>query len=443
MSWQSKVVWSEGMFLRPQHFQQFERYLEHLLQERAGTVRPHAWGLRELVLDQELLATGQISVQRCAGVMADGTPFRVPEDVPPPAPLRVPESTRASVVYLCLPVRQAGITDVAIDGEQAVTRFTATTHEAVDTTTATANAVTVQVGQLNLSLALEGADLSGYTVLGLVRIKETRADRAIVLDDGYIPPCLHCAASTVLTGYIEELRGALTERAGGLAGRAAEGGNQGVSEVADFMLLQAVNRYLPLFEHFGEVRELHPERLFAVIAQMAGEFATFFAEDRRAPDLPTYRHDDLAGTLGRVIDVLRQLFRAEFSRPAVPVPLYERKYGIRVGMPEDRTLLDDGAFVLAVRAEMPAERLRRSFPEQVKIGPVEDIRHVVNSALPGIPVEPLPVAPRQIPFHRGTSYFQLDASSSYWPRMRQSAAFAIFVPNDFPGLSLELWAIRS
>ena len=34
MSWHNKVVWSEGLFLRPQHFQQQDRYIEHLVDGR-------------------------------------------------------------------------------------------------------------------------------------------------------------------------------------------------------------------------------------------------------------------------------------------------------------------------------------------------------------------------------------------------------------------------
>ncbi len=32
MSWNNRVVWSEGMFLRPQHFQQQDRYIETLVE---------------------------------------------------------------------------------------------------------------------------------------------------------------------------------------------------------------------------------------------------------------------------------------------------------------------------------------------------------------------------------------------------------------------------
>ena len=75
-------------------------------------------------------------------------------------------------------------------------------------------------------------------------------------------------------------------------------------------------------------------------------------------------------------------------------------------------------------------------------GPVEEIRQLVNSALPGIPLRPLPVAPRQIPYHAGVVYFELDRDSPHWGKMSTSGGIAVHVSGEFPGLKMELWAIR-
>ena len=80
MSTDNKVVWSEGMFLRTQHFQQADRYLEKLVRGSVAGLRPYAWGITELQINRELLATGKFAIASCRGVMEDGTPFAVPED---------------------------------------------------------------------------------------------------------------------------------------------------------------------------------------------------------------------------------------------------------------------------------------------------------------------------------------------------------------------------
>ena len=48
----SKVLWGEGLFLRPQHFQQQDRYHEHRLHRSVKAVHPYAWGVDRLSIVQ-------------------------------------------------------------------------------------------------------------------------------------------------------------------------------------------------------------------------------------------------------------------------------------------------------------------------------------------------------------------------------------------------------
>ncbi len=84
-----------------------------------------------------------------------------------------------------------------------------------------------------------------------------------------------------------------------------------------------------------------------------------------------------------------------------------------------------------------------SFPSQIKIGPVEKIRDLVNLALPGVRLTPVPVAPRQIPFHAGFAYFELDQTHELWAQLKGSGGIAFHVAGEFPGLAMEFWAIRA
>jgi type VI secretion system protein ImpJ len=108
----------------------------------------------------------------------------------------------------------------------------------------------------------------------------------------------------------------------------------------------------------------------------------------------------------------------------------------------DRELLRSSTFVLVVQAQMPPEGLRGAFPAQVKIGSIEKIRDLVNLQLPGIGLRALPVAPRQLPFYAGHTYFELDSGSEYFQHLHQSAGFAMHVAGEFPGLHMQFWAIR-
>src|SRR5690625_5519690 len=100
-----------------------------------------------------------------------------------------------------------------------------------------------------------------------------------------------------------------------------------------------------------------------------------------------------------------------YEQTASGLRLVEKKYGIRVAEITDRSLLDSATFILSVSADVPEEVLRSRLPAQIKIGAVERIRQLVNAAMPGIAIKPLPVAPRQIPYRSGCAYCELEKQS--------------------------------
>lgn len=445
MAWNDKVVWQEGMFLRAQHYQQQDRYFEHLLQARAAPLVAHPWGVTELAVDRDLLAAGKFALANIAGVLEDGTPFAIPGTADHPRPLDLIEGTRNQIVYLALPVRQPGSPEVSDnDGpEGAAARYALRAFEAYDTHSDATLPAELAVGRPRLRYMLESEERAGFSCLGLARIVEVQADRRVVVDDRFIAPCLRVSAVPVLANILAELVGMLGQRAEALGARLGQPGVRGVAEVADFLLLQAVNRNLPLLGHYADAGNVHPETLYSILIQLAGELATFTAPDKKATVYPAYRHDDLQRSFGPVVADLRRSLSAVLETNAVEIPLQDRSHGVRVGPILDRNLLRAGQFVLTVMADMPGETIRRQFPNQVKIGAVEHIRELVNVALPGIIVRPLPVAPRQIPFHAGATYFELDRGSPHWQQMQTSGGFAIHVSGDFPNLRLSLWAIRA
>mgnify|MGYP003431245233 CR=1 FL=1 len=107
-----------------------------------------------------------------------------------------------------------------------------------------------------------------------------------------------------------------------------------------------------------------------------------------------------------------------------------------------RTSLHNRLFVLAVAAQVPVDQLRQRFPAQTKLGPVDRIRDLVNLQLPGVVMRSLPTVPRELPFHAGYQYFELDRGGELWKQLERGGSMALHVAGDFPGLELELWAIR-
>jgi type VI secretion system protein ImpJ len=445
MHWHGKVVWSEGMFLRPQHFQQQDRYFENFLRESTANTIRFGWGVRVLAIDDKMLERGRIRIISCSGVMPDGTPFNVPKDQDPPTELEVGETVKDRVVHLAIPLEQEGKTGSQVsETPGGVGRFQVALQNVSDNSDQrTGSEAEIRVGQLRLRLLLESDDHTGFFCVPIARIQDVSPNKKIALDPRFIPTCIDFRASARLRGFVNELEGLLHQRGQALAG-SASGPEQGtVGELANFLLLQVVNRYEPLIGHLGSEGGLHPEALFKLLLMIAGELATFFEQQRRPPPYESYRHDDLTMTFDRIEIRIREYLATEFARRALQIPLKEvPQYGLFTATIHDRTLLDTASFVLAVTADIDPAEIGRLFPEQSKAGATEQISQLVNLALPGIPMRVLPVAPRQIPFNSSAVYFELDKTSGHWQELSKSGGLTFHVAGKFPNRKLELWAIR-
>jgi type VI secretion system protein ImpJ len=442
MAWNSKVVWSEGMLLQPQHLQQHDRHWQVQLETRVHALAPYGYGFAEMKIDETQLALGKIALLSCTAVLPDGTPACLPSDDELPLPLEVPPDTRNLLVVLALPVRRPGIAEVSNDAsDDNFARYRTADYEVADSNGLDASAL-MQIGRLRLRLALESSVANAYTTVGIARIVERRADNRVVLDPDYCVPCLDFRAAPRLSAFADELLGLLHQRGEALGSRLAQPGVSGAAEIADFLLLQLINRAEPLFAHLAGMTGLHPEQFYRSLVQLAGELATFTQTGKRPARYPQYRHDRLAETFFPVMQDLRKSLSVVMDASAVPITLEERQFGIRVAVIPDPDLVKSASFILAVNAQVPAETIRTAFPQQVKIGSIEKIRDLVNLQLPGIGIRPLPVAPRQLPFHAGFTYFELDRSSEYFKQLSTSAGFAMHVAGEFPGLQMQFWAIR-
>ncbi|MFA7554827.1 MAG: type VI secretion system baseplate subunit TssK [Spongiibacteraceae bacterium] len=444
MSDSNKTVWSEGMFLRPQHFQQQSRYMEHYVEGRCAGLEPYFFGFSELHIDKEPLHLGKLSITNARGVFPDGTPFSVPDKEELPPVLTIPENIHNETVYLCIPLRRSGILETNRDtDDQPQARFQAYNYQARDSSTASGEEAQIQIAKLRTYLKLGSEDLSGYAVLGVTRIEENSALKTAALDQHYIPPLVNCSISPPIKAYFEELTSLLKQRGDALSGRLTDSGRAGSAEVADYMLLQVINRVEPLLIQLSQQKNLHPLKLYTELIQIAGELSTFTSTNKRAPEFPLYQHDNLADTFASAIAILRQSLSTVLEQTALSLELVERKYGIYVAPITDRSLISSATFVLAAKADMQSNLLRNRLPSQAKVAGVEKIRELIGASLPGLTLRPLPVAPRQIPYHSGFTYFELEKSGPNWEMMAASGGFAVHLDGEYPGVVLELWAIRN
>lgn len=447
MTWSNKVTWSEGLFLRPQLFQQQERYLESFAHLRAQVLSPFYWGFSQYQIDHQSLVLGKLVLASACGLFADGTPFDVPSQTMPPPPLTLTPEHLNQVIHLALAIRVPNGEETNFeDAVDSPARFSVFEAELRDANSIGQGAKTVQLSRLRLRLIPEKELGSAWMGLPLAKVIAIQSNGSVELEPTLIPPINRYGASELINQWLVQIHGHAEQRGLMLAHRlTGQGVASGVqaAEITDLLLLQIINRYESLLDCVLKIKETPPEDLYILLKSMAAELSAYMRYDTRRPrQVPDYHHVDPYLSFKVLVDDVRELLNIVLVRSAQNIPLEIKQHGMRLASVDPIELKSFSSLVLAVSASVPTEQLAKYFPDQSKIGPSDRLSELVRFHLPGIPIVLLPVPPRQIPYNAGFVYFQVESRGALWESMVSTGGIALHIANELPQLCLELWGIN-
>jgi type VI secretion system protein ImpJ len=445
-----KIVWNEGMLLSPQHFQQWDNFYEGLLNSRLASLAPYEWGILDLQINRESVANGSFDLVRCRAVMPDGLLLNVPEIDPAPYPRPIqdhfdPEAETLDV-HLAIPAKRPGAANFQSNGgaPEQMARYFQESGVAVDETTGDGE-VQISFARSNLRLLFADELREGYSSIKIAELRRTTTGQ-LTVSDTYIPPALSVVASSWLANMLRELVEILITKSSSLSDqrrqRSASLADFTTSEVAAFWLLHTVNSAIPPMAHLFRTPLVHPERLYTVMAELAGKLMTF-TTDRHPKDIVRYEHNDLYFTFSNLSAQIRDLLETVIPTRCVPIPLDNTRESLYVGRVLDERLLKEAAFYLAIRAKMPDGQLIEHVPRVVKIGSRDIIDAIIGSGLPGVTLTHASPPPAPIPTRIGFHYFALDTVGPFWEAIRGSKTIAVYVPaDDFDDEKVEMYAVK-
>ena len=440
MSRDNRIVWTEGMFLGPQHFQQWDRFQAGEQRFRQETLCPEAWGVRQVVFDTEALGNSRLKLESVEGILPDGSIVRAPAVDPIPAGRQFSDlftpSLKRLEVFLAIPDERPGVPECRPVGQQGVA---ATRHVSepvqVDDLNNPGKEMEIVVARQNLKLLVSGENLDGFITLKLAEIERTSEAGYRIAQD-YVPPRLSLGSSGPLFEMTGSLLEALTAKSTALSEQTRQRGagmvEFGTSDVGNFWLLHTVNSFLPLLADHQRTPGRHPHTVYATLAQLAGALCTF-SSDHAPGAIPAYAHTDLGGTFGDITALVRKLLETVMPSRFTGVELTARDETMLTGEIVDRGLLEEGThWYLSVRGDMPSAQVVEDVPSQMIIGSPHNIDFLVRTATPGVALTHVPVPPRDFPLKAGCTYFTVETSSETWETIKESRAIAIYLGG--PGL---------
>jgi len=437
-----KVIWSEGMFLRPQHFQQFDRYLEDQLVNRTQHLTPYSWGFSQLEFDESLLAFGKLAILSAAGVFPDGTLFKINYDPAYPLLIHLNKKQENQTIYLVIPPKVKGAVDSDEDETSRGIRYRPTSIDIRDSHGVNnERTYPISTGTLKVELLTEDQLDDPLISIPLAQIKDIHTDGAVTLSSSFGVPALDFSVNAQSMVELTDLSALMQKKAKQLAASVKSGKGNGAGTVVDLLMLQALNRWGAQLAILIQQKPLHPYDLFKKLVSLIAEISTYTLAERLPAEKYEYKHLESAAILTRLVKRARVLVSTAFQSSATILPIQRKKFGISLVGLSNPSMAENSEFILAIKADISVDKIRNLVSNKLKAGSIENIKDLVNLQLPGCMKEPLPVTPRQIPYHSGMHYFRLSPDADMKASIKQSSGIGLHVSGDVPGVEMELWVI--
>jgi type VI secretion system protein ImpJ len=438
-----KVVWYEGMKLDPHHFQQADRYNQYYINSKFRLFSPNFWGIQEMQIDSAALAGGSFGFVACNGIMQDGFTFNMPTNDPLPKSRNFEDLFEATSekldVFLVLPAENASGNNCYINEEPGLndSRFSLQKMEMTDYNTGM-NMRSVGIAKPNFQFKFGDEALEDFSSLKIGEIMRS-SDGKYTMDENFIPASLSVSNSEVLQESMRKLLGALVSKSKELRQQTTiQKPELSLTQVEILLMLQTINSFIPLLNYYYQSQNTHPENLYILLLNLAGQLSTYSNMGIKTSEFPSYDHKHLSEVFNQVISEINSMLNVQktVERRDVIIPLRKQADTLYVGQLSPNQI--SSQFFIAVTGDVPEKKIITELPKNIKISAYEEIFAVHQAGIQGVTIEYIARPPVGVSINEKAHYFKINKEGRFWEKIVQKNNVAFFIASEFKSLQMEL-----
>lgn len=440
-----KVIWREGMFLQPQHFQQAERFLSHNINGMMTYYQPYYFGITEIEIDTGKLNFQNIAIKKCSGIFPDGTMFSIPLTDDSPLERNFSDyfayQKNEITVFLALPsvVNGKEIVSQSFQRNKELCRFESRMciiPDEIDTN----QCKEIELAELHFNILFEGEPTDGFVTMKIAKITRMEGGRYIIRDD-FIPPLLQICASGYIESQLGVIMGKIINKCNVLSGERRIKKN-GIFEYSfddedRFRLYYAINNYAPLINSYYLNPVIHPFQLYSLLIMFAGAICSFLSNNEII-NFPVYNHFELDSVFGKIFKIINRILNIELNSECVIYPIEKQNSTTYKCIINDPQKINGRKMFLGAISKMPEKELIIYMLQRMKICPSDKLNSIVSSATSGIAIIKLSANPKQLVSKENYVYFTLDTENDLWIDVINSGELSFYLPNLVHDLKMEL-----
>ncbi len=434
------VHWSEGMFLRPHHFQASDRYWSELAGRHTQLDHPYGYGVSQITISNDALNNGVLEIVGLRARMRDGTiVVREPNDVQS-VDLNTrlnqsPSSNAPVMVFLAVPKASLGRVNVSTNNGDDRSRYIGIKRELDNESTGT-SPQEIGLLQLRHSILFSTDDLAGFEIVPLLRLIRSASDGAkFRVDPNYYPPSITIQSWGELSTLIRDLRNFLGSRIKTMGSIIQDKGislaTQVQGDLEKILLMHVLN------ESYGELSCLafasgvHPLVVYTSLCSIVGR-CSIFGPTSAIEEVPKYDHDDLAFIFRWACDQIRKLVNAVKEDECIQRPFIGAGKGMHVALEPEWFGPEWDWYFGVSPVNFSVEECYQLLKESLdwKLGASDKVEQYMTHRQPGLKLRGVRELPRGLSNRGKWVFLQISLDNEPWKQVQLSQTMAMRVRTE-------------
>lgn len=456
-----KIAWNNGINLDRVHFEQQERYLEHIINYKTIHTQDNLFGVILCSFNEEMLRQGKIALDHISGIAQDGSVFSAPDDDRLPDPLEVnPSVMQDTVVVLRIPISVDTIADMSIQNSLPDTRYIVSTiptsskvfddtntnvfinnEEKTLHSSTSQEQINILTASLRLSLGFLGTKTSNELEIPICKIKAIDLNGHITLDEKFIPTTLNISNNSIIANFLEEIIYSTKQYYTQLA--------EGIKDInkakntidfSSFSALGVLKKWHILFNYLKHKNKIHPEFLYEKLIEFQADLygINFRLEEK---EFIAYNHLDIGASIVALIEHTKFLFAQITTPKYISATTTSNGHGFYLCTFDNLSIIQQSSIYFAISSSKGAAFIQQNFQTQSKITSEAMIRQKISSQSNGIRIEMLSIVPPILPHLNDFVYYKIDKNDPLYREILEDSRIAFYISNVISDPEIKMWAI--
>lgn len=443
--------WKQGLFLKPQHFQQFSHTTHELAFAHASALSGNGSGLYECAYDEAALASGILQFTHLIAVFPDGTLVKYPGncDISPVSLNQTEADNDGTItVYLGLSALSAEKSNLANSAGDTERYALAQTIERADLFDPE-DVAGIESLHYNVGV-FANSDPNDKAMMSMALCRITSSGGQYEMDSRFIPPAVFISGANSLREQVKTMKQSLLSRYEQLESfnglHTADGAG---SNLRTTMALQVITDAIPEFCHFDEVPNVPVETVYLACRRLVAKLSNFsklcsITGESATPNLSLlpFNQQNLEECFHRAFQLCHSLLNQLTVSPELLVELQPQENQCFAATLSTEMLNSTNTLYLRLRSEQDLESYADSIVDFAKLGADSQVAIYLKRALPGIKLRYLHRKPLGIANKPNSFYFALEMDGFEWAQMLEQQRVGFIWTEQPADLSVEVIAVR-